>query len=209
MGANNTVWRSGHYHPHPPGRGSTPVKPRTCRGDRLRFRRRPNDPIEKRESVLKVKETANTHPTEVLCADLCAAGRAIARSYRPLLSSLGLTYPQYLVLVALGQRAPRTVTELGDRLSLDSGTLSPLLKRLEASGLLNRERRRDDERAVDVTLTSKGSSLLTEAATVPAKMAEALGLSPRAVRRFRVLLKELMTSLATQDAARAAVYQAS
>jgi DNA-binding MarR family transcriptional regulator len=185
------------------------VKARTSRGDRLRFRRRPNDPVEKRESVLKVKKAAPIDSTEVLCADLCAAGRAIARGYRPLLSSLGLTYPQYLVLVALGQRAPRTVTELGDRLALDSGTLSPLLKRLDASGLLSRGRRLDDERAVDVALTPKGSALLIEAATVPAKMAAALGLSPRAVRRFRVLLKELMTSLAAQDAAREAAYQPS
>jgi DNA-binding MarR family transcriptional regulator len=157
----------------------------------------------KREAVLKLKGAATIEPSEALCSDLCAAGRAIARGYRPLLSSLGLTYPQYLVLVALGQREPRTVGELGDRLALDSGTLSPLLKRLEASGLLTRDRRRDDERAVDVALTSKGVALLREAATVPAKMAAAVGLSPRAVRRFRVLIQELMNSLAREDVARA------
>jgi len=139
-----------------------------------------------------------------MCAELCAAGRAIARGYRPLLSALGLTYPQYLVLLALGQRAPRTVTELGDRLALDSGTLSPLLKRLEAAGLLSRVRRVKDERAVDVALTAQGEALLKAAATVPAEMASALGLSALAVRRFRTLLRELTASLARQDAAAAA-----
>ncbi len=139
-----------------------------------------------------------------MCAELCAAGRAIARGYRPLLSALGLTYPQYLVLIALGQRAPRTVTELGDRLGLDSGTLSPLLKRLEAAGLLTRVRRVKDERAVDVALTVEGEALLRAAATVPAEMASALGLSTLSVRRFRALLKELTASLARQDAAIAA-----
>jgi MarR family transcriptional regulator, organic hydroperoxide resistance regulator len=134
---------------------------------------------------------------EILCFDLCATGRAITRAYRPLLSSVGLTYPQYLVMVALGARAPRTVTELGDRLALDSGTLSPLLKRLDASGLVTRGRRQEDERAVEVTLTSKGAALLREAAGVPGKMAAAMGLSAPAGRQLSALLKQLTTSLAS------------
>jgi DNA-binding MarR family transcriptional regulator len=132
---------------------------------------------------------------ELLCFDLCAAGRAVARAYRPLLSVVGLTYPQYLVMVALHQRAPRTVTELGDRLALDSGTLSPLLKRLDHSGLVTRGRRQEDERAVEVGLTSKGTALLREAASVPAQMAAAVGLSAQAGHQLRALLEQLTTSL--------------
>ena len=154
--------------------------------------------------MVSQRSAAAAELSGAMCAELCAAGRAIARGYRPLLSALGLTYPQYLVLLALGQRAPRTVTELGDGLALDSGTLSPLLKRLEAAGLLTRIRRVKDERAVDVALTGRGEALLKAAATVPAGMASALGLSPLSVRRFRSLLRELTASLARQDAAMAA-----
>jgi MarR family transcriptional regulator, organic hydroperoxide resistance regulator len=140
--------------------------------------------------------------SEVLCFDVCVASRAITRAYRPLLSSVGLTYPQYLVMVALRQRAPRTVTELGRRLELDSGTLSPLLKRLDADGLVTRGRRPEDERAVEVALTSKGSALLREAAGVPAKLAAVLGLSLRASHQLRGLLKDLTVSLARHHAAK-------
>ncbi len=138
--------------------------------------------------------------SESLCFDLCATGRAVTRAYRPLLSSLGLTYPQYLVMVALRQRAPRTVTELGDRLALDSGTLSPLLKRLDASGLVSRGRRHEDERAVEVALTPKGTALLRDAAGVPNKMASVMGLSAEAGHRLRTLLKQVTTSLARHQA---------
>jgi DNA-binding MarR family transcriptional regulator len=139
--------------------------------------------------------------SEVLCFDVCAAGRAITRAYRPLLSGLGLTYPQYLVMMALRQGPPRTVTELGDRLALDSGTLSPLLKRLDASGLVTRGRRHDDERAVEVALTAKGTVLLRAAGNVPTKMAAVMGLSARAGRQLSALLMTLTASLAHHHAA--------
>jgi len=139
--------------------------------------------------------------SEALCFDLCATGRAVTRAHRPLLSSLGLTYPQYLVMVALRQRAPRTVTELGDRLALDSGTLSPLLKRLDASGLVTRGRRQADERSVEVALTSKGAALLREAAGVPKRMASVMGLSADAANRLRTLLKQVTASLARHQPA--------
>jgi DNA-binding MarR family transcriptional regulator len=138
--------------------------------------------------------------SEVLCFDVCAAGRAITRAYRPLLSRLGLTYPQYLVMMALRQGAPRTVTELGERLALDSGTLSPLLKRLDASGLVTRGRRPDDERAVEVGLTAKGTALLRAAGGVPTKMAAVMGLSARAGRQLSALLMTLTASLAHHHA---------
>lgn len=82
--------------------------------------------------------------SDLLCFDIYAAARAITRAYRSPLSRLGLTYPQYLVMATLWESAPRSVKELGERLELDSGTLSPLLKRLEASGLVIRQRRADD-----------------------------------------------------------------
>jgi len=137
--------------------------------------------------------------SEILCFDLCAAGRAVTRAHRPLLSSMGLTYPQYLVMVALREGAPLTVTELGDRVALDSGTLSPLLKRLDASGLITRDRRPEDERAVEVTITVKGTVLLSTAVNIPARMARVMGLSAQSGRQLRGLLTKLTTSLAHHD----------
>ena len=117
--------------------------------------------------------------SDLLCFDIYSAARAITRAYRPLLSTLGLTYPQYLVMVALWESAPRTVKDLGESLELDSGTLSPLLKRLEASGLVTRERRADDERTVEITPTPRGRALLRAAEKVPTEMAALMGIRAR------------------------------
>lgn len=133
-----------------------------------------------------------------LCFDLYAAARAITRAYRPILSTLGLTYPQYLVMGMLWQHSPRTVKDLGERLDLDSGTLSPLLKRLEASGLVTRRRRPDDERTVDIAPTPKGRALEGEAARVPAEMAAVMGVSEDEERKLRSLLQKLTASLVGQ-----------
>ena len=94
-----------------------------------------------------------------LCFALYATSHAVTKLYRPLLARVGLTYPQYLVLLVLWEGDRRTVSELGDRLHLDSGTLTPLLKRLEAAGLVLRTRRSSDEREVEVTLTAEGRDL--------------------------------------------------
>lgn len=94
-----------------------------------------------------------------LCFALYAASRAVTARYRPLLDELGLTYPQYLVMLVLWERADVSVRELGGALQLESSTLSPLLKRLEANGLVRRERRADDERSVSVRLTEAGTGL--------------------------------------------------
>jgi len=150
--------------------------------------------------VAELRPMAAAEVSEVLCAELCATGRAVARAYRPLLSAVGLTYPQYLVLVALRRGAPRTVTELGDRLALDSGTLSPLLKRLDASGLVARGRRHEDERAVGVTLTVKGAAVLRETAHVPGRMAAVMGLSAHAGRQLSALLQQVTAALAERPA---------
>ncbi|MBE7187072.1 MarR family winged helix-turn-helix transcriptional regulator [Jatrophihabitans endophyticus] len=102
-----------------------------------------------------------------LCFALYAASRAMTARYRPMLDELGLTYPQYLVLVVLWDEGESTVSTLGRRLRLDSGTLSPLLKRLERAGLITRSRGTDDERSVRVQVTPAGRSLRDRAAAIP------------------------------------------
>lgn len=102
-----------------------------------------------------------------LCFALYAAQRAMTRRYRPVLEPLGLTYPQYLVLLALWERDGVRVRDLGERLFLDSGTLTPLLKRLQARGLVDRRRDPADERVVRVHLTEQGRALRSEVACVP------------------------------------------
>ncbi|MCY7371528.1 MAG: MarR family transcriptional regulator [Polaromonas sp.] len=102
-----------------------------------------------------------------LCFALYSASLAMTRLYKPLLETLGLTYPQYLVMLALWEQDGLSVSGLGARLSLDSGTLTPLLKRLEAGALVSRLRAVDDERRVHVTLTAAGRKLKAAAADVP------------------------------------------
>ncbi|WP_287924012.1 MarR family transcriptional regulator [Diaphorobacter sp.] len=102
-----------------------------------------------------------------LCFALYSASLAMTKLYKPLLDALGLTYPQYLVMLALWERDGLTVSELGERLFLDSGTLTPLLKRLEAAGLLVRLRDVQDERRVRITLTGQGRALRDGAQPIP------------------------------------------
>jgi DNA-binding MarR family transcriptional regulator len=108
-----------------------------------------------------------------LCFALYSASLAMTKLYKPLLSALGLTYPQYLVMLVLWERDGLMVSELGERLFLDSGTLTPLLKRLEAAGLIARIRAVDDERRVHVTLTPAGRKLKARAERIPACVAQA------------------------------------
>jgi MarR family transcriptional regulator, organic hydroperoxide resistance regulator len=110
-----------------------------------------------------------------LCFALYAASRAVTARYRPMLEELGLTYPQYLVMMLLWEEDDQTVGQLGARLALDSGTLSPLLKRLTAAGLVTRQRRVDDERSVSVSLTPAGRELRDRALPVSEAMIEAIG----------------------------------
>lgn len=102
-----------------------------------------------------------------LCFALYSASLAMTKLYKPLLAEIGLTYPQYLALLVLWERDGLMVSELGDRLSLDSGTLTPLLKRLEALGLVARIRDVNDERRVHITLTTAGRKLKSRAAKIP------------------------------------------
>jgi DNA-binding MarR family transcriptional regulator len=113
---------------------------------------------------------------EQLCFAIYSAGHAFNRVYKPLLDRLGLTYPQYLVMLVLWQQDGMAVKAIGDRLQLDSGTLTPLLKRLEAAGLVSRLRSAADERQVQVTLTAAGRSLHeTACMIVPAELLCATG----------------------------------
>jgi DNA-binding MarR family transcriptional regulator len=110
-----------------------------------------------------------------LCFALYSASLAMTKMYKPLLGPLGLTYPQYLVMLALWEDDGVTVSALGDRLELDSGTLTPLLKRLESQGALSRERDTADERRVIVRLTAAGRRLKLQARKVPLRVARATG----------------------------------
>jgi MarR family transcriptional regulator, organic hydroperoxide resistance regulator len=111
-----------------------------------------------------------------VCFALSVAARAVVALYRPLLEPMGLTHPQYLVMLALWERSPRSVKDLAAALALDPGTLSPLLKRLEAGGLVTRARDRADERALAVELTAKGRALRAEAEKVPPAIVARLGI---------------------------------
>ena len=102
-----------------------------------------------------------------LCFALYSSSLAMTKAYKPLLAELGITYPQYLVMLALWQHSPQGVGELGERLNLDSGTLTPLAKRLEAMGLVNRNRSEHDERNVEISLTAAGKRLRARAEPVP------------------------------------------
>ena len=126
-----------------------------------------------------------------LCFALYAASGLVTRAYRPLLEPLGLTYPQYLAMMALWDKAPRTVSDLGEALCLDSGTLTPLLKRMEAAGLVTRRRDAADERRVQVDLTDKGRHLQDKAADVPFALACALDLPGEEITALRASLQDL------------------
>jgi DNA-binding MarR family transcriptional regulator len=110
-----------------------------------------------------------------LCFALYSASLAMTKVYKPLLAPLGLTYPQYLVMLALWEDDAQSVSALGDRLALDSGTLTPLLKRLEAQGRLSRERDLEDERRVIVRLTAGGRQLKQQARRIPQEIGRASG----------------------------------
>ncbi|GAC1481404.1 MAG: MarR family transcriptional regulator [Pseudarthrobacter sp.] len=130
-----------------------------------------------------------------VCFALYSASRAATAVYRPVLEDLGLTYPQYLVMLVLWESEPTGVKELGRELGLDSGTLSPLLKRLEGMGLVERCRSGEDERRVAVHLTQAGRSLSSKATAIPQRLAEAAGLSDVELEELRSTLERLTAAL--------------
>lgn len=132
-----------------------------------------------------------------LCFALYSASRAVTAAYRPVLAELELTYPQYLVMLAVWERGPVPMKELGGMLGLDYGTLSPLLKRLETAGLLRRERRPDDERLVTVEATEQGRALRERAEGVPGSMGRIYGLTAQEALQLRDQLHALIERLGT------------
>lgn len=120
-----------------------------------------------------------------LCFALYAASNRMTRLYRPQLAPLGLTYPQYLVLLVLWEKSPLCVSDLGLRLGLDSGTLTPLLKRMQAHDLVERRRCGEDERKVLIALTARGESLREPARAIPAAIVKHLGLPLSELERLR------------------------
>lgn len=130
-----------------------------------------------------------------ICFSLNAASRAFGGVYRVLLRDLGLTYPQYLVMLVLWEDGSLPVKRIGERLRLDSGTLSPLLKRLEAAGLVRRERSPEDERSVTVSLTVEGSELRERAGQVPRRLLTATGLPVEDLAALQVLLERVTVAL--------------
>ncbi|MCK2147893.1 MarR family winged helix-turn-helix transcriptional regulator [Marinobacter alexandrii] len=134
-----------------------------------------------------------------VCFALYAANRAVTARYRPLLADLDLTYPQYLVMLVLWEEgrsgAHTRVSDLGRRLRLDSGTLTPLLKRLEERGLLNRQRISQDERVVTLALTDVGWALQKRARSVPQQLLCGVALQPERLQALRQELRAVLTAL--------------
>lgn len=126
-----------------------------------------------------------------LCFPIYSLSKSITNHYRPLLKALDLTYPQYLVMLVLWEKSPQTVGTLGDFLDLDTGTLTPLLKRLESKGLVHRERATQDERVVQISLTTKGDALKLQAATIPSAMLAAMQLDDEAIDLLRQVAQKL------------------
>ena len=130
-----------------------------------------------------------------LCFPLYATAKEVVRLYKPLLDELELTYTQYIVLLVLWQSGRLSVKELGEKLYLDSGTLTPLLKKLEAAGLVLRERSEEDERSVLITLTQKGLDLRERAASIPEKLFACLPLTREEAEALYGLLYKVLNGI--------------
>ena len=120
-----------------------------------------------------------------LCFAIVTAARNVVSIYRPVLEPLGLTHPQYLVMLALWERAPQSLRELATALAVEAPSLSPTIKRLEAQGLVTRRRRSSDERVLDIALTEEGTALRARALDVPGQVMARVGLDVAAVERLR------------------------
>lgn len=130
-----------------------------------------------------------------ICYPLYSAANALVRAYRPLLDELDITYLQYMVLMLLWQESSLNVKELGQRLRLDSGTLTPLLKRLESKGLVERKRSELDERVRIITITGLGRGLKRKARNIPHKLACSIGLPPQQGLELKQLCEQLLAAL--------------
>ncbi len=145
-------------------------------------------------------QSAETDPLLLerqVCFALVVAARSVLSVYRPLLDPMGLTHPQYLVMLALWERSPLSVKEIGDLLELDSPTLSPLLKRLATAGLITRNRSDVDERRVDVALTKKGRDLRRRALLIPPAVVKRLGMEISELEALRHSLSKVISAART------------
>ena len=136
-----------------------------------------------------------------LCFPLYAAARHVTGLYTPVLKLLGLTYTQYIVFLVLWEKDGLTVGEIGEKLLLDNGTLSPLLKKMEKAGHVKRQRSREDERVVVITLTEEGRALQEKAKDVPAKVAGCIDLPPEKAQILYGLLYELLENQKNKEGA--------
>ena len=134
-----------------------------------------------------------------LCFPLYAAARNVTGLYTPWLKPLGLTYTQYIVFLVLWEQDGLSVTDIGERLMLDNGTLSPLLKKMEQAGYVERRRSRQDDRVVEITLTEAGRALQEKAKDVPAHVASCIDLPPEKARMLYLLLYELLDRQKTKE----------
>lgn len=132
-----------------------------------------------------------------LCFALTVAARSVVGAYKPVLDRLGLTHPQYLVMLALWEKSPRSVREISDELDLEPATISPLLRRLEAAGFISRRRAVGNERSLAVELTAAGSALREEALAVPAAMMRKLGLTREDVAQLHAAMMHLIAATKT------------
>ncbi|MFE1601235.1 MarR family winged helix-turn-helix transcriptional regulator [Methylobacterium sp. ID0610] len=141
------------------------------------------------------RATGDLHLASQICFAVYSAAHAFNRIYKPLLDSLGLTYPQYLVLLVLWEEDGQTMKAIGQRLYLDSGTLTPLMKRLEGAGLVRRARDESDERLMRITLTDAGRALRHKALPFPEEILCAADRSPERLRTLRDEIIELRDAL--------------
>ncbi|ATL42503.1 MarR family transcriptional regulator [Elizabethkingia sp. HX WHF] len=130
-----------------------------------------------------------------ICFPVYALSREIVSRYRPLLDQLDITYPQYLVLLILWEHQEQSVSQIGEKLYLDSGTLTPLLKRLEQKKLVTRSRSKEDERIVKIKLTSDGQSLQKKAASIPKQLFEDMKVPEEELKQLKTTIEKILTTL--------------
>ena len=129
--------------------------------------------------------------SQQVCFPIYAFAKEIINQYRPLLDAIDLTYPQYLVMLVLWEFESQTVNQLGEKLKLDSGTLTPLLKRMEAKLLVTRTRSSSDERVVNIALTQNGKALQIKAANIPAQLIEAMNVTVEELEELKNIISKI------------------
>ena len=130
-----------------------------------------------------------------LCFSVYVLHREIMQCYRPILKNIGLTYPQYITMMTLWEKDDVTVNQVGEILQLDNGTLTPLLKRLESKGYLERKRSREDERVVKINLTEKGAKLKEDASCIPFELAKAMNLNLEEMEQLKKLSDKVVQKI--------------